>query len=236
MNTVNSTLRADESRQKNVAAMGDPAGLIYSELWQELAWLYRVWAEYVALFGTKESRVDLLNAAAPAFTRIVQDAVWEGVLLNIARLTDPPRSVGKDNLSIRSLEGAITDPALKARIGASVAIALAAADFCRDWRNRHIAHRDLALSLRKGGQPLEDATRVKVKTALAAIADVLNIVCRHYFDSTTLFHLDVEVGGGPGGAMSLLHLVDAGLRAEEAARQRLERGNFDVADYEPRDL
>lgn len=66
-------MTADESRLRNIAAMGDHAGAIYSQLWQELAWLNRAWAEYVALFGTKESRVVLLNEAAPAFTRIVQD-------------------------------------------------------------------------------------------------------------------------------------------------------------------
>lgn len=236
MNSVNSTLTADESRQKNVVAMGDPAGLIYSELWQEVAWLYHVWAEYVALFGTKESRVSLMNSAAPAFMRIVQDSIWEGVLLSIARLTDPPRSAGKDNLSVRSLGAAISDLSLKSRVDAATAAALSASEFCRDWRNRHIAHRDLALSLRKGGQPLEDATRLKVKGALAAIADVLNVVCRHYFGSTTLFHIDVEIGGGPGGAMSLLYLVDAGLRAEEAALKRIESDNFDETDLQPRDL
>ncbi|OYY51379.1 MAG: hypothetical protein B7Y54_10510 [Polaromonas sp. 35-63-240] len=103
-------MTADESRLRNIAAMGEHAGSIYSQLWQELARLYRTWAEYVALFGTKESRVALLNEAAPAFTRIVQDFLWEGVILHIARLTDPPKSMGKPNLSVRALEEIVISP------------------------------------------------------------------------------------------------------------------------------
>ena len=109
--------------------MGEPVGSIYSQLWQELAWLYRTWAEFVALFGTKESRVTLLNEAAPAFTRIVQDALWEGVILHIARLTDPPKSMGKTNLSVCALEDAISDPELKAKVSSSVKDALLASEF-----------------------------------------------------------------------------------------------------------
>ena len=109
-------LTADQVRLRNLQAMGEEVGSIYSQLWQELAWLYREWAEYVALFGTKESRVELLNEAAPAFTRIVQDSLWEGVILHIARLTDPPKSVGKRNLSIRALEEAVTDSEVKATV------------------------------------------------------------------------------------------------------------------------
>lgn len=216
--------------------MGEPVGSIYSQLWQELAWLYRTWAEFVALFGTKESRVTLLNEAAPAFTRIVQDALWEGVILHIARLTDPPKSMGKTNLSVCALEDAISDPELKAKVSSLVKDALLASEFCRDWRNRHLAHRDLDLALKRGAKPLETASRLKVKEALDGLSNVLNALSQHYFDSSTMFDLDLRIGGGSGGAMSLLHIIDVGVQAEKSQKERRRSGHFDPNDYRPRDL
>jgi hypothetical protein len=227
---------ADEAQLKNIAAMGEQLGSIYSQLWQELAWLYHTWAEYVVLFGTKESRVTLLNSVAPAFTRIVQDSLWEGVILHVARLTDPAKSMGKPNLSIRALEDAVTDSDLKAKVSAAVADALLASDFCRDWRNRHLAHRDLNLALKKGVEPLKPASRLKVKEALDGLSAVLNVLSRKYFDSTTLFDMDLRIGGGPGGAMSLLYCIDMGLEAERMRQEHLKNGHFDPDDYRPRGL
>lgn len=229
-------LTADQARDRNIAAMGEELGSIYSQLWQELARLYRTWAEYVALFGTKESRVDLLNKAAPAFTRIVQDSLWEGVILHVARLTDPPKSVGKRNLSVRALEEAVTDSELKLRMSEAVTKALSAAEFCRDWRNRHLAHRDLNLALKLGAEPLLAASRQKVSEALASLSDVLNVVSLKYMGSTTVFDIDIHLGGGPGGTMSLLYYIDMGVEAEKRRREKHKSGNFDVSDYRPRDL
>ena len=229
-------LTADEARLRNIEVMGGQLGSIYSQLWQELAWLHRTWAEYVALFGTKESRVTLLNSAAPSFTRIVQDSLWESVILHIARLTDPAKSMGKPNLSVRALEDAVTDPGLKAQVSASVADALLASDFCRDWRNRHLAHRDLELALKRGAEPLKPASRLKVKEALDGLSAVLNLLSRKYFDSTTLFDTDLRTGGGPGGTMSLLYCIDMGLEAERTRLERRKSGHFDPDDYRPRDL
>lgn len=229
-------LTADEARLKNIAAMGDELGSIYSQLWQELAWLYRAWAEYVSLFGTKESRVTLLNRASPALTRIVQDSLWDGVILHVARLTDPAKSAGKPNLSVRALEDAVKDPDFKPIVSAAVSAALRASDFCRDWRNRHLAHLDLDLALKRGAEPLKPASRLKVNEALDGLSAVLNVLSRKYFDSTTIFDIELRVGGGPGGAMSLLYCIDMGLEADRRRQERLKSGHFDACDYRPRDL
>lgn len=62
----------DEAKQEYIGAMGDVLGLLYHALWQEVAWLHRKWHEYVELFGTKDSRIHVLNEAAPTFFRIVE--------------------------------------------------------------------------------------------------------------------------------------------------------------------
>ena len=96
---------ADEAKLEYITRMGEPLGKLFSALWQEAAWLQSKWIEYVELFGTKRSRIELLNKAAPAFFKVVQDSLWEDTIIHIARLTDPPKSAGKDNLTIHIAPG-----------------------------------------------------------------------------------------------------------------------------------
>ncbi len=227
-----STRTADEAKADNVRAMGEELGLLYDALWQQVAWLHRKWSEYVVLFGTKESRIALLNQTAPSFFRIMQDSLWEDVLLHVARLTDPPKSAGRGNLSLQRLPDAISHEETRATVGAKIVKAQAASEFCRDWRNRHIAHRDLRLALSLEAEPLKPASREKVWHALDALSAVINTVAVHYVGSTTYFNLGAEAGG----AMSLLYLLDGGIRAEQLKREQLKSGRYDPIDFKPREL
>jgi hypothetical protein len=59
------TLTAEQAKQDYIDKMGEPLGTQFAELWQEVARFHMKWLEYVELFGTKESRFDLMNQAAP---------------------------------------------------------------------------------------------------------------------------------------------------------------------------
>lgn len=223
---------AAEARADNIAAMGQELGERYSALWQELVWLYRIWGEYVDLYGTKPSRVELLNQAAGSFFRVVQDALWEQTLLRIARLTDPATSVGKANLSVQSLLLAIDDIDAKDVVSRRIDEALKASAFCRDWRNRRIAHHDLDLALERHPQPLAPASRAQVRNALDRIADVLNAVSQHYRDSETHFEGSLY----PGGGASLLYLLDAALELRAERDARFKRGEHRPEDFIRKEL
>lgn len=223
---------AEESKEEYITIMGEPLGKLFHALWQEVAWLYTKWGEYVALYGTKSSRIDLMNKAAPRFFRIVQDALWEDTLLHIARLTDPPRSAGKENLSIQRFPSTVGDEKLRQKLEEKIEIAKINSNFCRDWRNRHIAHRDLKLAIQDGSNSLSPASRKAVKDALASIVDVLNLVTLHYQDSTTMF----DVPKGYGGGESLLYVIDDGLRSDEERTARIESGHHENDDLRPRDI
>lgn len=212
--------------------MGDPLGKLFYALWQELAWLYEKWAEYVVLYGTKPSRIDLLNRAAPLFFRVIQDILWEDMILHIARLTDPPKSSGKATLTIRRLPDLVKDGNTAQALRGLINIAIQSSEFCRDWRNRHIAHRDLNLALEKEIVPLKRASRKKIKEALNSIAEVLNAVSQHYTDSEMIF----DIGEDPEGAVSLLYVIDDGLKAGEERKERMRSGKYRKDDFSPRDL
>jgi hypothetical protein len=191
-------------------------------------WINSKWAEYVVLFGTSSERVALLNEASPSFAHLLQDALWENVLLHIARLTDPAMSCGKTNLSLAALAAAIDRPATRAKAEAKVQVALSSSKFARDWRNRHIAHKDLHLALEKGSTPLAVASRNLVAQALTDLGAMLNVVSQEYVASTSFFD------GGPevGGAIDMLYALNEGLLARRARRERLERGEYKPEDFE----
>jgi len=226
------TRTADEIRADYVTLMGEPLGSVFNALWQELASVNSNWAEYVTLFGSKPSRVDLLNEAAPHFFRVAQDTLWEAILLHIARLTDSPQPGGKATLTVRRLPDLISDLGLKASINALIEKALVDAEFCRDWRNRHIAHRDLALSLRKSARPLATASRNQVDKVLASLADVLNEVTLHFKDSTTAF----DFHGADHGAEQLLYVLHSGVGAQKGRIDRMKNGTATAEDWNTPEL
>src|SRR5215211_3228771 len=85
-----------------ISAMGERLGRQCAKLWEELALLHVTWAEYIELFGSKETRIELLNSAAPGFFHMIQARLWEALVLQIARLTDASRSSGHSNLTLRN--------------------------------------------------------------------------------------------------------------------------------------
>lgn len=213
--TLASIRSEEEIRANNVAAMGPELGALYSALWQELAALYFKWHEYVVLYGTKESRVELLNASAPFFFHLVEDAFWENTLLHLCRLTDPPLTTSHKNLTIARLPG-LADATISDRVKALATEAEDKTKFCRDWRNRRISHADLDLNLNETARPLEKASRQAVEVALKALGNVLNEFEMFYLKSSTGFDLVVVTDG----AEELLYVLDDGVTARKRQEER----------------
>jgi hypothetical protein len=195
---MNSYPTADQSQEDYVQRMGEALGRLFGTLWRDLAWLHVKWSEYVELFGTSAERVELLNRAAPNFFGIIQGVLIKDIMLHIARLTDSEKSGGRENLTILVLPGSVARD-LKSSIQRLVAEAKGKTLFCRDWRNRRIAHTDRALSLTPElSKPLDEATREKLQEALRAIGNVLNAASEHYGCSPIVFEETIPALGGAG--------------------------------------
>jgi hypothetical protein len=223
---------AAEAKTTHVTHMGQPLGEVYAALWQAVATIYVNWKDYVELFGTKPARLEILNQAAPQFFRMLQDELWGMSLLHIARLTDPAITAGKANLTIRALSDLITDAGLKAKVTTLVAHALKETEFCRDWRNRIIAHNDLKRALEQPTTPLADASRAQVNTALTSVAAVLNAVAGHFYHSETRFDMTAR----HNGAFTMLYVLNQGVKARDARVKRLESGEVLDSDLDIEDL
>lgn len=211
---------ADETKDHHISHMGEDLGGVFDALWQEVTWLHIEWHEYVQLFGTKPSRVTLMNEAAPLFFRMAQDELLDMIVLRIARLTDPPRSTGKSNLTIQQLPARIREESFRREVTNLNDAAVTGARFCRERRHRRIAHRALDLSLGVPKQPLPDLTRESVTSAIEGLSKILNVVSFHYLKSTTEFGLV----SNPGGALALIRVLSDGVQKKAERIASLKRG------------
>lgn len=218
---------AEEVRDEYVQVMGEELGQLYYELYNELAWLHSKWQQYRELFGRNKELIDLLNKAAPYFFWLLQHTLLDDILLHLARLTDPPQSMGRDNLTMRRLPPLITDSASRAKLEAALKQVLHNCDFARKWRNKQLAHIDLAT--KRAPELLPPRTRKSVEDALAAMRRLMNSLAKHYGLAEVAYELGI---GDLGGADRLVHYLVKGLRAEEVEWQGRRGGN---AESDPSD-
>jgi hypothetical protein len=224
---VSGELSGEEVRAQNIAAMGEPLGDLFTLLSTDLTWLFVRWKQYVQLFATKESRLDLMNRAAPFFFGVIQRVLWEETLLGIARLTGPQSTAGKQNLSLRRLPSLIGDDGLRAKIEERLEVVKDKTSFALDWRHRHIAHRDLSLLQDKKAEPLAVASKQAVDDALDSMADVLNAIDKHFSNSSTAYWMTLTTWG----AEELLFTIRDGLRLQELREEREENGHYDLREW-----
>jgi len=203
---------ADEVRAEHISLMGPDLGALYHELWNEVTWLHLKWNRFVALFAEEKGRIDLMNDTAPAFFSEIQRAMAEDIFIHISRLTDPAETgLGKGkkpNLTLQRLPGLLVDEALCATVDRKVRKLNDKCQFARDWRNRWIAHRNLALVMQSDGyRPLESATREKVEEALVGIRDAMNTVLGHFTESVARYEYSIPT---LGDIESLIHYLEKG--------------------------
>src|SRR5262245_42449138 len=223
---------AEQVLEQHIRDMGTDLGTLYNTLTNEVAWVHAKWTQYQQLYARSPERITLLNEVAGHFFGIMQDALLEDIILHLARLTDPPQSMGKDNLTLRRLPALISNAQLAAEVQDLVEAAQAACESARAWRNRRLAHRDLGLALATATEPLPGISYAAIKTALASMAAVLNCLEGHYWHSEVAYEHFLTEGGE---ADSMVYYLAAGVRADERRRERLQQGKPLPEDIAPRD-
>ena len=222
----------DEVLQEHKLKMGAALGAEFNRLWNECAWLHLKWRDYQALFGTNPARIDLVNSAAGGFFVMADETMWHDLILHVCRLTDQPTNEGRgrrERLSILRLTAQV-DPAIHDKVRGRVSKAIKKTKFARDWRDRHIAHRDFGLAMKQGAKPLAPASRKRMGEAIEAIAAVLASVEGHYCNTTTAY----EHVSRLGDAEALLHVLRDGVEARHEEMRRLKAGEFPPGGLKPK--
>lgn len=189
------TRSMDEVLADYVLAMGPQLGSSFFALHRKLIELHILWQQYRQLFGSEPETVHLLNRTSGLFFKIVQDELWDSVLLGISRMTDPPKTVGKKNLTLQSLPELIPDAKLRIEVEALCDKAKTEAEFAREHRNKRIAHQDHDYLSDRAANSLSGISRERVEAMLAAIRAVLNRLNSHFCDSTMMYETFVDETG-----------------------------------------
>ena len=187
--------------------------------------MHAEWKTLIELFGESQEQSDRLNNIGGAFFDTVYRTLIRDILLGIARLTDPLKTSGKDNLVLErltQLQEVVSDQSLSARVSAKLHTIKAKAQPFRDYRNRYLAHLDLATSLGPGQDFLPGIKRQDVEGVLEAFADMFNVV-EHTFRNSTVLFKKVAIPGGPRVLLKALKDAESWLALPFEERRRFEQ-------------
>lgn len=200
----------DTVKSDYISSMGEDLGRHFFELHRKLGELHIVWQQYRQLFGEGYEIIRLLNRTAGLFFKIVQDELWDSVLMGIARMTDASKMRSNKNLTIFSLSPLIMDEPLKAEVEELCCTALKAAGVAREHRNKRVAHQDYDRVINQLSNPLSGVSRAHIEDVLSSLRSVLNRIELHFRESEVLYQNFI----GESGARVLV-----------AKLRRMESGN-----------
>ena len=172
---------SDKAKKEYQKELGEEFGAVFHGLWNDWALALMRLQEYRELFSNSK-HVELLNAiSGRAFLWDIHHILRNELMLCVTRLTDPICTAGKSNLTVRSLPEFCKDKKaeLRKEVRERVDLAVRAAEFARDWRNRRISHRDLTLATESDTKPLAPASLRQVETVLDEVHAVLRAISVH---------------------------------------------------------
>lgn len=180
---------------------------IFMWLCQELASLHNKWQFYLAL-GTGEQSTHLLSELASGSFAVIEESLRHDMAMSICRLSDPPRTGRKLNLSLQTLAEKCEGLHGLAELLADFREACAPV---RQYRHKLVGHRDLNTTISPQDNPLELIGRTQIETILDLAGGVLNLVYRHFTAMELAFTPSLI-----GGADTLLYWLSVAKKAKEA--------------------
>jgi hypothetical protein len=210
-----------ERRAEYGRVMGAELGGHFYELTNELAHLHLKWRDFVILYGTNPERIALLNKAAPGFFYLLNETLWDDVVLHLSRLIDRDTRT----LSTRQLPRLVPS-VIRRKVKALFNDLEKKTRFVVDRRNRHIAHRqrDLAIGDPKA-VPLTPGSRQDVRAAITALVEFLNAISMHFGQGAMAYEFTAQ----PGDADALLRVLHRGVTAGEEEARALKVGRLSAA-------
>jgi hypothetical protein len=166
--------------------------------------LHFKWKFFEQLF-TEKQRHEILNATAPSLFGYIQDLMLNDIILCIARLTDPFKSSGRENLSFDSILAEIDDSSVRIEASEIISKIKTKTKAIRVWRNKKLAHNDLKKAV--GGNPLPPIYIIELSEMLKLTSQIVNIIYKRFQDTEVRHDLCVTSGDGD----SLMFYLEYGL-------------------------
>src|ERR1700690_200804 len=157
-------------------------------LTNDLIWARYYYNEYKKLYAVSELRVSLLNEIAPSFFRLIQDMLWDQMILSLARLTDPYVKGSNRNLSAHVLQKLATENhwSFTGEISNLLKEVDNISKSIFNRRNKLIGHRDLLTALSAGvvQDHALDVTLNQTEKVLDLIGKAINLVYHNLINKT----------------------------------------------------
>jgi hypothetical protein len=167
---------------------------IYFTLMERIASLKTKWEHYRQLYGTSPEIIKLLNETAPKFFGLVERTLHDDMLLHICRLTDPESTGKSKNLSIRRLINFSHEANFSRQLNKEIDHCIYYSKYARDWRNKMLAHDDLARALDPLSFPIKKHSRACMQNTVNSMVDVFNMAHKEIFGSRYDFDYLVPLG------------------------------------------
>lgn len=182
---------------------------------EQCIWLQTCFNTYTALYESGEHASRVMSATAPIFFHDLNLILIEYCLLQVCRLTDPPRTSGRDNLTVTHINEllAAEDKLTPEILAASDALAQYRT-LIRDSRNWIISHADKRTLV--AGLPIGAHSKADVVEFFENLYRCVDEVGR----AIGIGPLDFRCTSGAGDALDLLRYLKAGL---DRPRQTDER-------------
>lgn len=176
------TRSREETEADNIRVMGAELGTAFSALAHDVIELHVLWKQYRELFCNDSKVVALLNRTAGLLFKLVQDALWDSVLLRILRLTDGVKTGKKPNLTLKTLETLIpeSEPEFKEAVVKLVEAAREKSKGAREHRNQRIAHQDYNYGMNRDSYFLDGINVAMVQEMLESIVAVMRRFEAHF--------------------------------------------------------
>jgi|SRR3989344_408811 len=163
------------------------------------------WKIFGQLFDSGPENIELLNKSGSNVFALFQRLVLDEVMIALSRLTDPEKSAGNENASVRNLR-AKANACLETKTIAEVDALIGELDDhvrnLRKHRNKVLAHADLGHALNVSALP--PVTYDEIEKAMEALQTIVSKVALESFRWTT--HYDSIILYGSGGD-SLLEVL-----------------------------
>ena len=176
---------------------------------EQCIWLQKCFNTYRALYESGEGTSAVLFHSAGNFFKDLNVILIEYCYSQICRLTDPPETKGRDNLTVKHIsgllwaEGKLSPQILEASQGIARYRSL-----IEEPRNRLIAHADKQAIL--SGLPLGGHDRAEVDAFFENLYCYVNEVGQ----AVGVGPLDFRGTAGPGDVINLIHVLKASLASK----------------------
>ncbi len=139
------------------------------------------------IFDQPQDKLDILNETAQHFFSLLNNMFLNGIVLNMARLTDRAEMYGSKNLSIRRIHGSVLqDPKRPKGLHPLVEELHAIAEESDTWRNKLTAHIDYEAAL--GTLAIPPLHLDRVQHFYDVLQEFINLIYRALYD--TVYPID----------------------------------------------